>query len=106
TGSVSGFGVATVAIAATAVNLWADDASGITTELRDVWGHSSGNVFAVGTGGVVRYFNGSTWATSTTSVAADLSGVWGTGPSDVFAGAGSGTPRVIRRGPGGPVEVA
>ncbi len=59
--------------------------------LRGVWGSSSTDVFAVGAGGTILHYNGSTWIGMTSSTANNLYGIWGSSSSDVFAVGASGT---------------
>jgi hypothetical protein len=62
--------------------------SGATCSLSGVWGSSATDVFAVGEGGTILHYNGSSWtpmASVTTADYLDLSGVWGISGTDVFA---------------------
>ena len=54
-----------------------------------VWGSSASDVFAVGGGGVILHYNGSTWTQMSSNTGEPLFGVWGSSASDVFT-AGSG----------------
>lgn len=85
---------------------WADairrcDASGCTTwedppglsSIRDLWGISTDNVFAVGQGGDVLHFDGQGWSAMAASVPGRLSAVWGAGPDDIFAAGWGGIAR-------------
>ncbi len=56
-----------------------------------IWGSSGSDVFAVGTGGLIMHFDGTTWTQMASPVAQDLYCVWGSGPSDVHAGGAAGT---------------
>jgi hypothetical protein len=54
--------------------------------LINVWGSSSSDVFAVGTGGTILHYNGSAWSKMTVpSGRHEIDGVWGSSGSDVFA---------------------
>ena len=53
--------------------------------LRGVWGHSAGDVFAVGIAGTILHYDGSVWTSMTSGVTAGLTAVWGSSASDVFA---------------------
>ncbi len=48
--------------------------SGTTNNLYGVWGSASDNVFAVGGGGTILKYNGSTWSTLTSNTTSDLYG--------------------------------
>jgi hypothetical protein len=48
-----------------------------------VWGTSDSDIFAVGSLGVVFYYNGDTWS-KVTSGAEELHNVWGVSPAEVF----------------------
>jgi hypothetical protein len=66
-----------------------------TTEgLRDVWGSSGSDVFAVGTNGTILHYDGSAWAVMTTPEALEscsITGVWGSSSDHVFATFGGNT---------------
>ncbi|MCH7717205.1 MAG: Ig-like domain-containing protein, partial [Gemmatimonadetes bacterium] len=86
-----GYALVNVAITgATPVNLMSTDPSGTTVVLSDVWGTASDDVFAVGTGGTVRHFDGSAWSSQTSNTTFDLEAVWGASSTDVFATASNG----------------
>ena len=53
--------------------------------LYGVWGTSATNVFAVGAGGRILHFDGSSWSSMTSPTGARLSRVSGSGPNDVWA---------------------
>ena len=69
---------------------WSDMASGTDTELHDVWGTSSSDVFAVGSGGVILHYDGNSWTSMPSGTASDLYGVWGSSSSDVFVAGTAG----------------
>ena len=50
-----------------------------------VWGSSNSDVFAVGDGGTILHYDGSTWTTMNSGTNYSLTGVWGSTSSDVFA---------------------
>jgi len=57
-----------------------------------IWGASSSDVFAAGTGGLVRHYDGTSWSDPmATGTSADLHGLWGNGSDDVFAVGDGGT---------------
>ena len=49
------------------------------------------NVFAVGSGGAIWRYDGSTWTTMTSGTTNTLNAVWGTSPADVYAVGDRGT---------------
>jgi len=57
---------------------------------RAVHGRAANDVFAVGLGGAVRHWNGTTWETLTSGVTAELSVVFEVAPNDVWVGSRSG----------------
>ena len=63
--------------------------SGTTNTLKDVWGSSASDVFAVGVGGIILHYDGNpegTWSPMDNSTTTNtLNGVWGSSASDVFA---------------------
>ena len=48
-------------------------------------GVPASDVFAVGDGGTILHYNGSTWSSMTSGTTNYLRGVWGSSGSDVFA---------------------
>ncbi len=70
------------------------------TNMMDVWGESSENVYAVGFNGTIMHYDGTAWTKMESGTTADLEGVWGytirddTGAltrEDVFAVGSGGT---------------
>jgi hypothetical protein len=59
--------------------------------LRDVFGFSTGEVFAVGNNGTILRFDGSAWSAMASGTTANLVGVWGSAPDDVFVTGDAGT---------------
>ena len=53
--------------------------------LTSVWGSSASDVWAVGSGGTVVRYDGTTWRAVATGISETLHAVWGTGPGDVWA---------------------
>jgi hypothetical protein len=53
--------------------------------LFKVWGSDASNVWAVGSRGLIYYWNGETWAQQGSGTADDLISLWGTGADDVVA---------------------
>ncbi|MBN2099045.1 MAG: hypothetical protein JW753_05550 [Dehalococcoidia bacterium] len=70
---------------------WTTMESSTKNTLRDVWGSSDNNVFAVGDAGTILYYDGSEWSTVTSGIAPDLHAVWGSSESNVFAVGDAGT---------------
>ena len=66
---------------------WQNLASGTTVDLFGVWGTST-LLYAVGAGGAIRRYNGSSWTAVTSGTTADLYGIWGVrtgGSIDMFS---------------------
>jgi len=59
--------------------------------LWSVWGSSSADVFAVGGGGTILHYDGSTWSPMTSGTPNALLGIWGSSFSNVFAVGYGGT---------------
>lgn len=70
---------------ASAEDSWTAMTSNSTSYLNGVWGSSGSDVFAVGEGGAILHYNGSTWSAMTSATVYTLNGVWGSSGSDVFA---------------------
>lgn len=68
---------------------WTDMNSGVGFQVREFWGFSDTDVFAVGGSGIARY-NGSTWS-NMSYPGGTLYGVWGASPTDVYAVGSTGT---------------
>ena len=65
---------------------------GFTSNLRDVWGSSASDVYAVGEGGFIAHFNGSTWSQITPSpTSVKLNGIWGNASNNYVAVGEDGT---------------
>jgi hypothetical protein len=58
--------------------------------LSSVWGRDD-ELLAVGSAGVILFFDGTSWQTIPSGSTADLQGVWGNSMSDVFAAGPEGT---------------
>lgn len=93
-GTLSGSAVVAVQPpSTTAIDVW----SSVPTPaggnfLWTVWGTGQSNIYAVGAGGTVIQFDGTSWnSVSTPAGTNQLRGVWGTSPSDVFVVGGGGT---------------
>jgi len=59
--------------------------SGTTDSIHDVWGSSSADVFAVGDGGTILHYDGSTWNPMQSGTIQILRGIWGSSSAYVFA---------------------
>ena len=59
--------------------------------LKDVWGSSATDVFAVGESGTILQYDGSNWSKVTSGTTKYLYGIWGSSATDVFAVGESGT---------------
>jgi hypothetical protein len=68
---------------------WVEQISGTTQNLRDVWGSSASDVFAVGEGGTILHHDGNKWSIQGSGTADPshlfLGAVWGSSSTDVFA---------------------
>jgi hypothetical protein len=56
-----------------------------------VWGISSSDVFAVGTGGTILHYENATWTAMASGSSASLRDIWGSSSSDVFVVGTGGT---------------
>ncbi|MFQ5826374.1 MAG: PKD domain-containing protein, partial [Dehalococcoidia bacterium] len=56
-----------------------------TNPLYGVWGSSATDVFAVGIGGTIVHYNGTSWSAMSSGTTDLLWGVWGSSATDVFA---------------------
>lgn len=66
--------------------------SPVSSDLYGVWGIDSGNMFAVGKGGVIlRRENSGSWGIMTSNTTANLRAVWGTDMNNVYAVGDGGT---------------
>ena len=70
---------------------WSPMTSGTTNNLSGIWGSSGSDVFAVGSGGAILHYNGSTWSAMSSGTTQTLNGVWGSSETDVFAVGSGGT---------------
>ena len=60
-------------------------------KLGGVWGSGASDVFAVGHGGTILHYDGSSWSSQTSGTVNNLYSVWGSSASDVFAVGALGT---------------
>lgn len=65
---------------------WVQMQSPVTTPLKCVWGVSSSDVYAVGSGGVVLHYDGSAWSKITTlpNLTENLMSIYGTSASNII----------------------
>ncbi|MBI3567112.1 MAG: hypothetical protein HY084_02760 [Gemmatimonadetes bacterium] len=69
----------------TAPTACANESSGGSGVLYAIWGTSRSNVFAVGAGGRIARYNGTSWSAMNSPTSRNLARVAGSGPSDVWA---------------------
>ena len=69
--------------------------------LSAVWGSSGSDVFAVGGGGTILHYDGSSWSGMSSGTSNGLAGVWGSSGSDVFAVGGGAAQYCIIMGAAG-----
>ena len=69
----------------TAPAVCVNEPSGGSGSLYGVWGSSRSNVIAVGAGGRITRYNGTSWSAMTSPTSRNLSRVAGSGPNDVWA---------------------
>lgn len=92
-GACSGFGSCAVSMtqnqtvsASFSFGQWFRMSVPTTARLSGIWGSSSSQAFAVGTGGAILSFDGTRWETAFTGslTSADLGDIWGSSASDVY----------------------
>jgi hypothetical protein len=59
--------------------------------LRDLWGSSDHDIFAVGDGGTILHYDGHGWSQIPSGTDCHLRSLWGTSSRDLFAAGGGGT---------------
>jgi photosystem II stability/assembly factor-like uncharacterized protein len=59
--------------------------------LKDIWGSSSSDVYAVAIEGAILHYDGTTWNTMNSGSGNTLRAVWGTSSSDAFVVGDEGT---------------
>jgi hypothetical protein len=59
--------------------------------LFSVWNIGPNSVLAVGAGGTIGHYDGSSWFGVSSGTRQDLHGLWGFGPQDVYAAGSHGT---------------
>jgi len=65
--------------------------SGVTQILNGVWGSSASSIWAVGAGGTILKFDGTSWSAQASGTTQNLNGVWGSSATSVWAVGDSGT---------------
>ena len=70
---------------------WVSMPSGVTDNLKSVWGSASNDVFAVGSNGVILHYDGATWTKMGTATTANLEAVSGNAANNVAAAGIAGT---------------
>jgi hypothetical protein len=71
--------------------VWEVMESGTTEHLRDAFGFSTNDVFAVGDNGTILHYNGTDWSQMNIATTVNLNGVWGFAHDDVFVSGNEGT---------------
>jgi hypothetical protein len=65
---------------------WCTVPTGVSVfyELAAVWGSSASDVWAVGSGGTIIHYDGTSWTPTPSGVRNTFYGVWGSGPNEVY----------------------
>ena len=63
---------------------WSPMESGITRDLKGIWGNSGLDIFAVGDYGTILHYDGTSWSAMSSGTTEDIWDVWSTSESDVF----------------------
>lgn len=71
--------------AADSLATWRPMASGTAARLLALWGTSSSDLFAVGSGGTILHYDGAAWTGMASGTTKTLNGVWGTSADNVYA---------------------
>ena len=69
---------------------WTRMGGDIAVTLRDIWGTSSSDVFAVGEEGTILHYDGARWSEMSSGTTMGLNAIWGMSDKDVFAVGESG----------------
>jgi len=69
---------------------WTAMATTTTSPLRAIWDAASGDVYAVGDGGVITHWNGSEWLTMPSGVTSPLRALHGTSQTHILVGGDNG----------------
>jgi hypothetical protein len=70
---------------------WVSMPSGVTNNLKSVWGSASNDVFAVGSNGVILHYDGATWTKMGTATTANLEAISGSAANNIVAAGITGT---------------
>jgi hypothetical protein len=62
-----------------------------TNNLRNIWGSSKKDIFAVGLSGTILHYDGTIWSLMASGTTEHLTGIWGSSGTDVFAVGTGGT---------------
>src|SRR3989442_14596606 len=65
--------------------------SGTTLDFEGVWGSGGTDVFAVGQGGTILHYDGTSWSAQPSGTTENVLRVWGSGVTDVCAVGFGGT---------------
>jgi hypothetical protein len=52
--------------------------------LTGIWGSGKNDVWAIGSGGTILHYDGTTWTSTPTGVQNTFYGIWGSGPNDIW----------------------
>lgn len=64
---------------------WTEEASGVSSTLRAVWGSSSSDIYVVGDGGVILRSTGNgQWTREVSGTVQNLRSIWGASATDIF----------------------
>ena len=64
---------------------WAVMPSGINSDLNAVWGTGPSNVYAVGNGGIILHFDGTSWTKMTSPTTSTLGSIYGFSNNEIYA---------------------
>ena len=84
-------GQSSVSFSTRSILPWSRVESGTTNSLTGVWGTSGSNVWAVGAGGTILHWDGTSWSRVSSGTTMSLNGIWGTSATDVWAVGQGGT---------------
>lgn len=71
--------------------VWSSMSYSGTETLKNVWGFSSNDVYAVGSDGIIVHYNGSAWTKMTSNTTRNLLAIWGSSAINVLAVGDDGT---------------
>ena len=79
------------ALSPCAANTICPDTVPFAQAIRGLWTIAPTDIWAVGDGGLLAHYDGSSWIVNKAVTTSDLKGVWASGPSDVWAVGANGT---------------